>query len=88
MTLFRTYQLTDFEQMLYRRVKITQRNKLSVSGKIMDVIPDETNTGLHKVDIQQEFICSSKVGKIVREPRLSIGTVYLSNVAEVELIED
>lgn len=74
--------------MLYRRVKITQRNKLSVRGKILDVILDETNGGLHKIDIQQEFICSGKVGKIVREAHLAIGTVYLNNVADVELLED
>ncbi|WP_259014529.1 hypothetical protein [Emticicia fluvialis] len=87
MTLFRTFQPADFEQMLYQRVKITQRNKVSIRGKILDVIPDETNGGLHKIAIQQDFICSGKVGKIVRESRLAVGTVYLSNVAQVEMLE-
>jgi hypothetical protein len=85
MVLQSTDQLTAFEQLLFQQVKVVQTNKLGITGKLLDVIRD--TTGLHKLNIEQEFISRGNVGKIVRESKPTVATVYTRNILTVERIE-
>lgn len=85
MVLQSTDQLAEFEQLLFQEVRVIQHNKLGIQGKLLDVIRD--NSGLHKLNIEQEFISRGNVGKIVRETRPTVATVYTRNILTVEKIE-
>lgn len=85
MVLQSTDQLAEFEQLLFQEVRVIQHNKLGIQGKLLDVIRD--NSGLHKLNIEQEFISRGNVGKIVRETKPTVATVYTRNILTVEKME-
>lgn len=77
-------RIEEFERLLYQQIRVVQNNKLDISGKLLDVIADET--GLHKLNIEQKFISTEKVGKIVREARPTVATVYTRNISTIEVL--
>lgn len=80
-------QLADFAELLFKHVKVIQKNNLSICGKLLDVIPDETSSRLHRLIIEQNFISIGSVGNLVRESRLTVATVFTKNVLTIEEIE-
>ncbi len=87
MVLQQTDQLADFEQLLYQQIRVVQNNRLGIKGKLLDVIADDTNMGLDKLNIEQGFASPGKVGKIIRDSRLTVATVYTKNILRVERVE-
>lgn len=79
-----TNQLAEFEKFMFKYIKVKQSNKLSIKGKLLDVIAD--STGLHKILIEQEFIAKGKVGDFFRSSRPTVATVYTKNISTVEVI--
>ncbi|RYU94191.1 hypothetical protein [Emticicia agri] len=86
MTILQTSRLEEFEKLLLQQVEVVQKNKLRIVGKLLDVVPDDTHAGLHKLLIEQGFISSGTVGKIVLEPKLTVATVFTKNILTVNKI--
>ena len=87
MVLERIDQLADFELLLYQHLRVVQNNKLDICGKLLDVIPDDTGMGLHKLIIEQGFISPSRIDVILRDSKRTVATVYTKNVLSVERID-
>jgi ribosome maturation factor RimP len=76
----------DFNRFIGKKVKLVQRNRVEVIGKVTIVSIDKTEKVPHSLAIEQNFFRSTKVGKIKPTGDKSIATVYLKNISRIEVL--
>ena len=75
---------TDYERLIGKKVKITNKIGPEVIGVVKTVV--DSNDGLARVDIVQNCYKQIKVGNLNRVPGPAMASVYLRNIISVDVL--
>ncbi len=76
----------NYETLVNREVRITQHNNIDIIGKVTEVVYDRNR--LDKINIEQHILCPEFVGRIMKDTKPMVATVYVRNIGAIDVLDE